>query len=165
MSRVVALVDLPTLVGVDLGTSPGAAVSQTDVDAFARTTGDDQWIHVDPARAEREGRAGTIVHGYLLLALLGSFWGEFLTVTGSSSALNYGLDRVRFICQVPTGSVVHASARITEVVERPDGMKVVADFTLTAAAPTAAGQESPAATGQDPTPPAVAARAIVLYLA
>lgn len=158
MSAVVALADLPTLVGAGLGTSRGTVVTQSDVDAFARTTGDDQWIHVDPIRAEREGLPGTIVHGYLLLAMLGSFWGELLTVTGSSSALNYGLDRVRFIDPVPVGSVVHARARVVEVVPRHDGVKVVADFTLTAAV----GQEPITAPGQDP---AVTVRAIVLYLA
>jgi acyl dehydratase len=48
-------IDLPVellgLVGQKLGTSPWLEVTQEDVDDFARLTGDEQWIHVDPERA------------------------------------------------------------------------------------------------------------------
>src|SRR5580658_3443917 len=51
---------------------PGAwhTVTQEQIDAFARTTLDHQFIHTDPARAARESPFGiTIAHGFLTLSL------------------------------------------------------------------------------------------------
>jgi acyl dehydratase len=53
MSTTVALSELPALAGQTLGTSDWVPVTQEMIDRFAAATGDDQWIHVDPARAAR----------------------------------------------------------------------------------------------------------------
>ncbi|MBW8777906.1 MAG: MaoC family dehydratase, partial [Burkholderiales bacterium] len=43
--------DLALLVGQEIGRSDWVVVTQSNIDLFAQATGDEQWIHVDPARA------------------------------------------------------------------------------------------------------------------
>lgn len=136
----IAMESLADAAGRDLGRSSGVVVTQEDVDIFARLSGDTQWIHTDPERAAREGLGGTIVHGFLTLSLVGRFWGELLEVTGASQAVNYGLDRVRFLGRVPVGSTLTMTATIASVEQRADGVKVATDVALFAddgAAPVA----------------------------
>lgn len=133
----VGLDELPALVGRDLGRSASRTLTQEDVDAFARLTGDTQWIHADPARAASQG--GTIAHGLLALSLIGGWWGDLLAVTDAARALNYGLDRIRFLQPIPVGSSLSAEAAVVDVVERPDGFKVSLDIRI-----LLAGADSPA---------------------
>jgi acyl dehydratase len=94
--------ELLGLVGADLGHSSWVTVTQVDVDAFARATRAEEWIHVDPERARREGPFGTAVaHGYLTLALATRFVTELLGGTGTLVGVNYGLERVRFPHPLP----------------------------------------------------------------
>ena len=72
-------------VGTHLGHSRWRTVTQEQVDLFADTTDDHQWIHVDVERAERESPYGTtIAHGNLTLAMIDGFresaesWRELL---------------------------------------------------------------------------------------
>jgi acyl dehydratase len=50
------------------------------VNTFADATGDRQWIHIDPQRAEAGPFGGTIVHGYLTLALAPVFMAQVLQI-------------------------------------------------------------------------------------
>jgi acyl dehydratase len=63
---------------------------------------------VDVGRAERESPFGsTIAHGYLTLSLLASLAIEVgLVPKDASAALNYGLDKVRFMAPVKAGARV-----------------------------------------------------------
>ncbi len=61
---------LASQVGQELGISDWRMVTQADIDEFARITGDDQYIHVDPVRAGQTEFGGTIAHGFLTLSLL-----------------------------------------------------------------------------------------------
>ena len=45
-------------------------VDQDRIDAFARVTEDQQFIHVDPAQASLTPFGGTVAHGFLPLSLL-----------------------------------------------------------------------------------------------
>ena len=55
-------------VGTHLGWSDWTTITQEQVNTFADATGDHQWIHVDPERAEAESPfGGPIAHGYLTL--------------------------------------------------------------------------------------------------
>lgn len=124
---------LSGLSGVALGRSPAIRVEQTEIDAFATATGDRQWIHVDPERAKHAGRATTVAHGYLCLSLIGGLWAHLLDVVDCDEALNYGLDRVRFLRPVPAGSELEMTGSITRVdeVRAPfPGMRVYADVQL-----------------------------------
>ncbi|HWI10396.1 MAG TPA: MaoC/PaaZ C-terminal domain-containing protein, partial [Burkholderiaceae bacterium] len=67
---------LAGLVGQELGVTDWLEVTQERVNQFADATGDHQWIHVDPARAAGGPFGGCVAHGYLSLALAGSYFLE-----------------------------------------------------------------------------------------
>ncbi|MBE8516972.1 MaoC family dehydratase [Amycolatopsis sp. H6(2020)] len=90
--------------GSVLGTSEWVTVDQDRIDAFAGATGDHQWIHVDTERAATGPYGTTIAHGYLTLSLLPMFMVAVYRVEGARMAVNYGLNKVRFVTPVPVGS-------------------------------------------------------------
>jgi acyl dehydratase len=94
-------------VGKDLGASGWLAIDQARIDAFAATTGDDHWIHVDVERARRELPDGkTIAHGLLTLSLVPALQRQIWTIEKRGRGLNYGYNRVRFTGPVPVGARV-----------------------------------------------------------
>ena len=97
---------LEQFVGQEMGVSDWLTVDQERINEFADCTGDHQWIHVDVERAQRESPLGsTVAHGYLTLSLLATTqMGLNIVPEGVSRALNYGLDRVRFIAPVKAGA-------------------------------------------------------------
>jgi acyl dehydratase len=101
-------------VGRELGVSDWITVDQERIDAFAACTGDRQWIHVDVERAKRESPfGGPIAHGYLILSLVAAMVMEIGVVPpDAASALNYGLDKVRFIAPVKAGARVRMRAKL-----------------------------------------------------
>lgn len=101
-------------VGRELGVSDWITVDQERIDAFAACTGDRQWIHVDVERAKRESPfGGPIAHGYLILSLVAAMVTQLGVVPpDAASALNYGLDKVRFIAPVKAGARVRMRARL-----------------------------------------------------
>jgi acyl dehydratase len=99
---------LRDLVGVELGPSPWLEVSQGRIDAFAQATDDRQWIHVDPERAARESPFHTTVaHGFLTLSLCVPLLVGVVPL-GDRTAINYGVNRVRFPSPLPAGSRIRA---------------------------------------------------------
>jgi acyl dehydratase len=98
---------LPDHVGHELGVSDWFEVTQERINQFADATGDHQWIHVDAARAASESPfKTTIAHGFLTLSLTSSLLRSALQFEGARMAINYGLNRVRFVAPVPSGSRV-----------------------------------------------------------
>lgn len=99
---------LGDFIGQEIGVSGWETIDQPRIDAFAHNTGDRQWIHVDPERARRESPyGGTIAHGYLLLSLLAPATLELLIQpAGITTAINYGMDRLRFMAPVKAGARV-----------------------------------------------------------
>src|SRR5262249_56685869 len=96
-------------VGQEIAVSDWTTISQAQIDQFAEATGDRQWIHVDVARAAVESPfKTTIAHGFLTLSLLSSFLREAIQFTGLRLAINYGLNKVRFVSPVVSGSRVRA---------------------------------------------------------
>lgn len=89
-------------IGREVGLSNWLTITQERINQFADCTDDHQWIHVDVERAQRESPFGTtIAHGYLTLSLLPHF--QFSTgviPAGILQAINYGLDKVRFVTPV-----------------------------------------------------------------
>ncbi|WP_284988121.1 MaoC family dehydratase [Arthrobacter sp. fls2-241-R2A-172] len=112
---VVDFKDLPNMAGTDLGTSDYREITQVDIDTFANLTGDRQWIHVDPERAQESPLGATIAHGFFILSLIIPLWSELFDVEGVTTKLNYGLDKVRFTSPVKVGSKVRLRAAITDV--------------------------------------------------
>jgi acyl dehydratase len=118
VKRVVDLSEVQQLVGETLGTSSWHEITQEKIDAFGALTGDDQWIHTDPARAAAGPFGGTIAHGYLTLCLSTAITFEIVEFTGVSAVVNYGLDKVRFTAPVPSGARVRASLTIASARRR-----------------------------------------------
>ena len=104
-------------------TTDWVVMGQERIDLFAACTGDDQWIHVDVERARRESPfGGTIAHGYLTLSLLAPMIAQAgLVPAGARAALNYGLDRVRFVTPVRAGARVRGQLAIASAEPQEDG--------------------------------------------
>jgi len=82
-------------------------VDQARIDAFAKVTEDELFIHVDPERAKATQFGGTIAHGFLTLSLLSAMaYSALPRIEGAVHGVNYGFDRVRFVSPVPSGSRV-----------------------------------------------------------
>jgi acyl dehydratase len=118
------LAGLAVHVGAHLGFTEWRVLTQERVDAFADVTEDHNYIHVDPERAAAGPFGGTVAHGYLTLSLLAPLIGELLRVEGAGTAVNYGLDRVRFPAPLPVGSRFRAGVELLEVADIPGGVHV-----------------------------------------
>ena len=101
---------LKELVGQEMGVSEWIQITQERIDQFAEATKDQQWIHVDHARARQESPFGaTIAHGFLTLSLISHLTrGVVQFESGIQRTVNYGLNRVRFPEAVRVGSRIRA---------------------------------------------------------
>jgi acyl dehydratase len=99
-------------------------VDQERIDGFARVTGDDQWIHVDPARAADGPFGTTVAHGWLTASLIPVLVRGIYRVEGVRSAVNYGSDRVRFPAPVPVDSRVRATVDLEDLQDVPGGVQL-----------------------------------------
>lgn len=124
--------ELEARVGSHLGYSEWHEIDQERIDAFARATGDFQWIHVDPERAASGPFGTTIAHGYLTLALLPMLTWEVYDVQGVAMSVNYGANKVRFPAPVPVGSRVRAGIELVAVTSTPAGHQVETRVTVEA---------------------------------
>ena len=109
-------------IGEEVGVSSWIAIDQARIDRFADATEDRQFIHVDPAAAAQTPFGGTIAHGFLSLSLLSRMGAEAMLVPdGLKIAVNYGLDRVRFLAPVRSGSRVRGRFILDSVEEKAPG--------------------------------------------
>jgi acyl dehydratase len=105
--------DLPSLIGQEVGLSRWITVDQARIDAFARTTEDEQFIHVDPEAAKATPFGGTIAHGFLTLSLASAMSYDALApLDGVVMGVNYGFDKLRFLAPVPAGSKVRGRFKL-----------------------------------------------------
>jgi acyl dehydratase len=110
--------ELASLVGQSF-VSRWMTVDQERIDAFAKVTEDEQFIHVDPERSKATIFGGTIAHGFLTLSLLSAMaYSALPKIEGVAHGVNYGFDRVRFVRPVPSGSRVRAHFTLREVAPR-----------------------------------------------
>src|SRR4051794_18136285 len=124
--------ELKELVGKTIGPSDWREVTQEMINTFAELSGDDQWIHVDVERAERESPFGTTVaHGNLTLSLIDGLRRDLISTSGFALGVNYGWNKVRFPAPVPAGSRVRATAEVLEVEDVGGGWwQVITRFTI-----------------------------------
>ena len=109
-------------IGEEVGVSSWILVDQARIDAFADATEDRQFIHVDPRAAARTPFGGTVAHGFLTLSLLSRMGAEAMLLPDSlKMAINYGLDRVRFLAPVRAGSRVRGRFRLDSIEEKAPG--------------------------------------------
>jgi acyl dehydratase len=119
-------------IGHEVAVSDWIEISQERIRQFAEATEDRQWIHLDPARAAAESPYGTtIAHGFLTLSLTSELVRRTMDFGRVRHAINYGLNRVRFIGPVPAGSRVRARCAPLAVGEVADrGVQVTWKITL-----------------------------------
>jgi acyl dehydratase len=109
-------------IGEEVGVSGWLTVDQSRIDAFANVTEDRQFIHTDPQAAAQTPFGGTIAHGFLTLSLLSRMGAEaMLLPDGMKMAVNYGLERVRFLAPVGAGKHVRGRFVLDSVEEKAPG--------------------------------------------
>ena len=107
---------LADYVGAEFGPGDWLTVDQARIDAFAAATGDDQWIHLDAERAQKESRFGkTVAHGYLTLALGPALHRKIFQVENCSEIVNSGIDKLQLREPVFVGSRLRLSGKILSV--------------------------------------------------
>lgn len=107
MSQIaIAKAAMDAQIGQEVGVSNWILVDQAMIDDFAKTTHDDQWIHIDPERAAAETPfGGAIAHGFLTLSLGSRFaYDCFSMAEGQVMGINYGFNKLRFLNPVVAGS-------------------------------------------------------------
>jgi acyl dehydratase len=122
-----SLHSLKSYAGREIATTDWLTVTQERIRQFAEATGDSQWIHLDPARAQRESPYGaTIAHGFLTLSLMSYFLKEAIELPGEvRRTINYGLNRVRFPAAVRAGQNIRARIRLESCKELSDSVEAV----------------------------------------
>ena len=135
---------LKDYVGHEFEPSEWVLVDQERIDAFAKATGDDQWIHTDPERARRESPFGTtIAHGHLTLSLAPLLLSQCIEVKGVRMLVNPGIEHVRLRSPVRSGARVRMRGLLTAVRDLKGGAARVT-FRCTI---DVEGEERPAAFG------------------
>jgi acyl dehydratase len=128
---VIDLSELGEFLGREIAVSDWLVITQDRINAFAHATGDHQWIHVDPERASIETPFGAaIAHGFLTLSLISALMRDAVTVDGSRMTLNYGLNRVRFVSPVPSGSRVRARIALAGIEDVADSIQATWSVTM-----------------------------------
>ncbi|KRB80447.1 dehydratase [Nocardioides sp. Root190] len=113
-----------------LGTSDWLEVDQARIDQFADATGDHQWIHVDPERSKDGPFGATIAHGFLTLSLLPPLLNQLYRVDNVRMAVNYGLDKVRFMAPVRVGSKIRLTATVLSVTPLDGAVQAIFESTF-----------------------------------
>lgn len=145
MSVASVLKNMEHLIGKEIFLSDWTQVTQEQINLFADSTKDHQWIHVDVEKAAKGPFGKTIAHGYLTLSHVTFFGYQVpLNMEGSTMSINYGLDRVRFISPVVCGAKIRDRIVLTSMEERP-GNRILVKQTHTL---EIEGQEKPACIAQ-----------------
>ncbi len=125
------LTELAGFSGREIAVTEWLEITQERINQFADATGDHQWIHIDPQRAERESPYGaTIAHGFLTLSLLPKFLMDTVPITGVRMAINYGLNRVRFPSAVRAGSRIRARIVLQSIRDVADAAEAAYSITV-----------------------------------
>ena len=122
---IVGLDGLRERAGTELGVSDWVEVVQENIDTFAKLTGDEQYIHVDPERAAQGPFGATIQHGFLTLGMATGLLWSVCTVEGFATILNYGLNKVRFPTPLKVGTRFRMRVELADVTEVTDGVQAI----------------------------------------
>lgn len=124
--------DLYAQLGKEFIVSDWIAITQDRINAFADVTGDHQWIHTDPTRANRDSPFGTtIAHGFLTLSLLPHMMGDFFRRYNIRQGLNYGCEKVRFPHPVTAGSRIRGRFVLRDISDGPmESLKCIVTSTV-----------------------------------
>jgi acyl dehydratase len=111
------------LQGEVMGHSDWITVDQKMIDGFCEVTGDYQFIHNDPQRAKDDTPfGGAIAHGFLTLSLITQMYKDRVPqLIDHELVINYGLNRVRFLEPVPSGSDIRGEFKLKSISKRREG--------------------------------------------
>ncbi len=129
------------MVGHEVGVSSWHLIDQKRIDLFADVIEDHQYIHVDPVRAKDSAFGTTVAHGFLTMSLMSIFSYEVMPpIEGATTSVNYGLDKLRFISPVKSGSRVRGRFKLAEAtLRKPNEL-----FSRTLATVEIEGEDKPA---------------------
>ena len=145
MSIASAVESMKQNIGKEVFVSDWTQVTQDQINKFADVTMDHQWIHVDVEKAAKGPFGTTIAHGFLTLSHLPFFSYQVpLKFEGAKMSINYGLDKVRFINPVISGSKIRDRIVLSALEEKP-GNRLLMTQTHTI---EIEGQEKPACIAQ-----------------
>jgi len=137
--------EIRSKVGHEVGLSDWIEVGQDRIDDFADATEDRQYIHTDPELAAQTPFGTTIAHGFLSLSLLSRMAVDAMQVPdGIRMAVNYGLDRVRFLAPVKAGKRIRGRFVLDSIEEKAPG-QILMRHTVTV---EIEGEVKPALTAQ-----------------
>jgi acyl dehydratase len=142
---VASLDEIRSRIGQEIGVSGWLEIGQARIDEFAEATEDRQFIHVDQQAAAQTPFGGTIAHGFLSLSMLSRMAADVMLIPDSTRmAVNYGLDRVRFIAPVRSGKSIRGRFVLDSVDEKAPG-QILLRHTVTV---EIEGEERPALTAE-----------------
>src|SRR6185312_144591 len=131
MRTIFSLDDLAGKVGQEIAVSDWMPIYRERIRLFADATGDHQWIHVDEDRCKRESPFGVpIAHGFLTVSLLPMLMDSAFSISDQGMAVNYGLNKVRFLSPVPAGSRVRARVTLREISHVDNGTQLLWQVTV-----------------------------------
>ena len=117
--------------GKELGVSDYLKITQEQINLFADATLDHQWIHTDPARAEKETTfKTTIAHGYLTLSIIPHLWDQITEFHNIKMMINYGIEKLKFNQPVLVNHEVRMRARLHSIANLRGITKFEVDATL-----------------------------------
>lgn len=126
MSVAAVIKDMEKLIGKELFVSDWTQVTQEQINKFADATKDFQWIHVDVEKAAKGPFGKTIAHGFLTLSHIPFFsYQAPLKVEGAKMLINYGLNKVRFLNPVISGSKIRDRITLSALEEKPDNRLLI----------------------------------------
>ena len=142
---IASLDEIRVKVGQPVGVSGWIEVGQDRISQFADATDDHQFIHVDQAMAAQTPFGGTIAHGFLSLSLLSRMAADVMLIPDTTKmAVNYGLDRVRFLAPAKAGKRVRGHFTLDGVEEKLPGQLLIRQTVSV----EIEGEEKPALTAQ-----------------
>ena len=127
--------ELQPKIGSEIHMGAWLEMTQERHNEFAKATGDSQWIHGEPKKAEAESPfGGTIAHGFLTLALI-PFLAEMVNpdkpmLPGAQRLINYGLNKVRFPAPVSPGKKIRARSELVNVQDVKGALVIVRKVTI-----------------------------------
>jgi acyl dehydratase len=125
-AEILPIDQIKSRLGKELGVSDWLQIDQKRINDFADCTGDHQWIHVNEEMAAQGPFGKTIAHGYLTVSLLPFFSADISIVPeGTRMAINYGMNKLRFVNPVPVGSKIRDRMALTNIEEKGGGRYLI----------------------------------------
>ncbi|MCK9275003.1 MAG: MaoC family dehydratase [Syntrophales bacterium] len=114
--------EMKKMIGKEVFLSDWTEVKQDKINQFADCTGDHQWIHVDVERSEKGPFGNTIAHGFLTLCHIPFFGYQIpMQFDNEKMSVNYGLNKVRFLNPVISGSRIRDRIVLSNFEDKGNG--------------------------------------------